>query len=668
MRWKSSVCNAITLLLLCLSVSAGAQSFDSLKKNKAQSVNSALAPYLDKDDYSGLAKYLKTNPSAVNDGSTTEKRQISNTATSNVVKPLLHDAVDRALEGKVSPQMVSTILNAGADMYILFDSQAPVYNVMHYIAHHKKSECANAEKLLEIFYSRPDFDINRKSGSLPPPFAYLIRENYRALNGRYSPDYISDKVVELSLNAGAPTNTYNNDGSSLMLLAEASESSYLKNLFVDRGINLSRQADEEGNDALIAAILDEDIALVKKMVVQAGEKITTDRVRNFVGRFSGETLEYVTAECAKNSSGYDAITQFRSVFPAFKEKVQDKYEAVAKREVSSAADYKSIMTCKERFPDLENITGPKFREIASNDVEAANTIEDIKLCEQRYPDLQYVINPKKSHLYQLAVRDLDLTFNHAKGLVEDSSFYYDSKYTSIPGSFIKAFDSYYDPDGKLPLARSLSRFFSALDGYRAGYTYYISLPSPVLRQDEIKEDRNRLNNAYSSLASCSDFGLSSPSMLSEIDRRRKEASELAERSIRLYREFCAKLPGMIKVREHKQPSGDVDRGFLDSYYSYDDNGEITYILEYEGKNYYIHATYNGLFDDKSTTFEPINLVFEGYKITGYHCFDLESLDQYDVEKDLPYYEKGKMYTSTSELERDIIRMIINYYNGLLRQR
>jgi hypothetical protein len=509
--------------ILCVSPTpASAQSFDSLKKNKSQDIDAALSGYLDKNDTRGLTSYLRSHPKAVNQASTTELKKKSNTVTSPVLKPLLHDAVGRALEGKVSPEMCTAILDADADINILFDSKAPVYYIMDYIATHPKQDCSVAEQLLAIFYARQEFDINRSCGSFPPPFAYLIRENYSYLGGKYSPEYISDKVVEMSLAEGAPVNTYNSDGSSLMLLANASGSEYLQNLFLDSGINIDRKASESGDDAVVAAIKRNNIATLEKLLQNYSVPLTTEYVMGAVPEMNSEMYDFVAKKCADSSDSYEELVLFRNTFGKRKSLVDRKYTDMARAEVNAANNYDAIARCRTRFPDLyESIVLPKRKQIAAQEIAAAHSIQDVKLYEEHYADLPAnpLVQTKKEAFYQQDVQRLEASYQRTTDDIKAgrNALYFRDEDRKTVNDFETYYD-YYDPQQKKDLAMALKSYYDNVAFCRnfkpASYKRF-GLLLPKIDGDDYRRDLSAIESRREKIRSLR-FGLNSEMLDQEL--------------------------------------------------------------------------------------------------------------------------------------------------------
>ena len=509
--------------ILCVSPTpASAQSFDSLKKNKSQDIDAALSGYLDKNDTRGLTSYLRSHPKAVNQASTTELKKKSNTVTSPVLKPLLHDAVGRALEGKVSPEMCTAILDADADINIPFDSKAPVYYIMDYIATHPKQDCSVAEQLLAIFYARQEFDINRSCGSFPPPFAYLIRENYIYLGGKYSPEYISDKVVEMSLAEGAPVNTYNSDGSSLMLLANASGSEYLQNLFLDSGINIDRKASESGDDAVVAAIKRNNIATLEKLLQNYSVPLTTEHVMGAVPEMNSEMYDFVAKKCADSSDSYEELVLFRNTFSKRKSLVDRKYTDMARAEVNAANNYDAIARCRTRFPDLyESIVLPKRKQIAAQEIAAAHSIQDVKLYEEHYADLPAnpLVQTKKEAFYQQDVQRLEASYQRTTDDIKAgrNALYFRDEDRKTVNDFETYYD-YYDPQQKKDLAMALKSYYDNVAFCRnfkpASYKRF-GLLLPKIDGDDYRRDLSAIESRREKIRSLR-FGLNSEMLDQEL--------------------------------------------------------------------------------------------------------------------------------------------------------
>ena len=152
-------------------------------------------------------------------------------------KSELYTAVEQALTGSKSVSEARQAIATG-DWKAPYNGKTPIYLVMDFLATHPKSQCSQAEQILEAFLGRKDFDINLRHGSLVPPFAYLIRENYDHLGGRFSSNYISDNVLKMMIESGASVNTYNIDGGTLMSFAMDTKNAYLQSYFISQGIDL----------------------------------------------------------------------------------------------------------------------------------------------------------------------------------------------------------------------------------------------------------------------------------------------------------------------------------------------------------------------------------------------------------------------------------------------
>ena len=639
-------------LLSCLGWVARAQGFDDLKRAKPTQLNSKLQAAVDKNDARELAKLLKSKPEFKEDGS----RMGRNDKGGPLVIPLLYDIVDRTLNGEVSPELCKIALDANCDVYAIYNGKTPIYRIMDYFATTPSVQADVGMEVLNLFLARTDFDINRRYRSLPPPFSYLLSTNYSFLGKRYDKNYLSTELIRSIIDHGGRLNTYDENDASLLLLANSTQNEYLQNFLIDNGVNIYKAADDHGNDAVDAAIESNNTPQLQRLVKNYQIILTTAHVKYHTSRVSDEMYDYLASECANNSTDYNSITDFRHFFSDKKFLVQSKYENLARAEVAKAKDYESIMTCKGRYPDLTDITDPKFNEIASNDLNATKNIVQLKVCEKRYPHLQALIDLKKMAFYHIDVLNLKESFSHAQDLVHIGSFVHEKRMSSYADWFIENYQNYYDPEDQLPLAKDLCQFYSAIEKVKKGYyTTYIKLPSPRIFWEEMNEDLNRLQSAYTSLANCG-HGLSSDAMLKAVNQAIDEVKTIADKNIREYREFCEILRKNMKVTKNTGPHGELHGGGPEMRHSEDGKIEIDLGIPYE--YYSISVYYNAYYWD--------NNEFRHYKITniwGYHL----SISYYDInQQQSDWTERYKEYKTSGELERDIVNKIYWYYCSFLK--
>ena len=95
-------------------------------------------------------------------------------------KSEVYSTVEKALNGSGSVDDAIAAVASG-DLKAPYDGRTPVYLVLDYLAKHPKSECATAERLLDAFLARKDFDVDLRYSTLLPPLSHLIRTNYEAL-------------------------------------------------------------------------------------------------------------------------------------------------------------------------------------------------------------------------------------------------------------------------------------------------------------------------------------------------------------------------------------------------------------------------------------------------------------------------------------------------------
>jgi hypothetical protein len=309
-----------------------AQSFNSLKKAPTAAFNATLAKLLDDCDTGGMESYLQQNPQAANDASQVEQRDGLSEKKITTSVPLLHDAVCRALDGRCTATMCGTVIRAGCNLIQPSGGKTPIYIVLDFIAAHPKHECATAEEVLSLILSRQDFDINLRYQSLLPPFAYLIRENHTHL-GKFSKDYISDNVLRLLIEKGAPVNTYDGEGNSLMAFAMDTENEYLQSYFIQQGIDV-KKSDRNGRDAIYRAIAEGRLPLLKQMLSTPGTDFDIHSLKNDPATFRQfeDTYDFLTERFAGQVTSYEDIRLFLSKFADRSTLVQPKLYAIYKKE------------------------------------------------------------------------------------------------------------------------------------------------------------------------------------------------------------------------------------------------------------------------------------------------------------------------------------------------
>ena len=332
-----------------------AQGFDDLKKAKPVVYNKKLQALVDKNDVKGLEKLLSSKPETINDGS----NYGNNDRGATLTIPLFYDVVDRTLLGTASLDLCHVCLAAGCDVYTIYNGKTPIYRVMDFFATTPSDKCEIGMEVLKLLVAQKGFDLNRRYRSLPPPFSYLLSENFKFLGNKYSKDYLSTELVRFLLDNGAYLNTYDENGASLLLFADQTNNEFLRDYLLENGVNINRAADAEGNNAVYAAIADNNVPLLQKIVNNYNVRLTTPMVKDWTSRVSPYMFEYLIGQCADNAYTYDEVVEFRTFFPNMKEMVQKRYEELAQYETNNANDFDAIRNVRIRYPDLEKITGPR---------------------------------------------------------------------------------------------------------------------------------------------------------------------------------------------------------------------------------------------------------------------------------------------------------------------
>jgi len=341
-------------------------------------------------------------------------------------KTELYTAVEQTLSGQMSVAQCKTIIETSNSLTDPYQGKTPIYLVLDYLATHPQSKCGIAEKVLDAFLARPDFDVNLRYSSLLPPLPYLIRENHRFLNGKYSKDYISDHVFQAMIIKGAKVNTYAEDGSTLMAFAIETGNEGLKSFFSNQGLDAHHE-DSRGHDDVYKLIEKGDLKHLKQLV-DNNTPLNINLLKNDPKSFARypELYDYVARHCAVQARSYEDVTLFRKRFSDRRSLVNDKYEGLCRQECQAASDYFQIMKCLARYPDLSAITTPRKQTIYRRDCKAIDDIF-VKVC--------------------IVAAPLDL---YERFPQEDKVAY-----------FLKAYGSgNYDPDHFLPKARDVENLYA----------------------------------------------------------------------------------------------------------------------------------------------------------------------------------------------------------------
>jgi ankyrin repeat protein len=326
-------------LVLCVAGSA-AQSFDSLKKTVLV-FDATLNTLLGNNDVEGMEQYLRSDTGRANNASFRESIQGVGAMPVVRMKPLLYDAVSRVLQGSCSVGMCEVIVRTGCNLNIAYDGKTPIYAILDYLATHTKDKCETAERLLSVFASRTDFDVNYRHKSLLPPLAYLIRENHRFL-GRFNKAYLSDNVIKLLLDKGAPVNTFDDEGNSLMTFAIDTDNEFLQTYFISNGTDLAKK-NKAGRDVMYKAIAEGRLELIEQLLSN-GYSLGLRTLENDPSSFRRfpATYDYLTALFADQIATYDDIQLYIKKFNDKFGLVQPKLYAIYLSEYRPVEDSRNL--------------------------------------------------------------------------------------------------------------------------------------------------------------------------------------------------------------------------------------------------------------------------------------------------------------------------------------
>ena len=486
-------------------------------------------------------------------------------------KSVLYAAVEGTLAGSKPVQECLQAISTG-ELAEPYNGKTPIYLVLDYLAKHPKSECGNAEQLLNAFVAHRDFNVNLRYGSLLPPLAYLIRENHSFLGGKFSKDYISDHVFKKLIEAGASVNTYNSEGESLMTFAIETGNEYLQTYFINKGVNL-QYTDSEGNNAIHLAINKADVGLLNQMVSR-GSKIDVHSFQNNTEEMRNKQPElyaFLANECSRHAETYDDIVLFQKKFSNKKTLVQQKYEALAQVETNNANDIKTINSVRSRYPDLGKITDSKKLSIYRKDVAEIERI------------------------------NREMVFK----AIENNIYFPES---GKVGEFLSEYKN-YDPDNKLSIAQEISDFYFVCrvlaqkdqwnNKKNDDYYFYTSWKKrrllgliPVRSWDDeiVSSIRYGIDNAEKIMKSTSKHGYDSfyKRRLSEMDDVRAAFNRHIDRCYKEYFYGSLSASDRITITKVTHPSGKLTTGLFETYYYHENNGEIK--LK-SGRSVYYNAFY-----------------------------------------------------------------------------
>ena len=520
------------------------QGFDDLKQAKQVKLNTKLQALLDKNDLKGLEKLLKSKPETKEEGS----RMGKNDKGASLVIPFFYDVVERTLNGEVSLDICRLAFQSGCDIYTIYNGKTPIYRLMDYLATTPSADTQVGNEVLDLFFSMPDFDINRRYRSLPPPFSYLLSENFKFLGNQYSGDYLSIDLIFKLIDTGALLNTYDENGASLLLLANTTGNVRLQNYLVDNGVNIHKSANAAGDDAVVSAIVASDVALLSRIVKNYDVKLVSVEVKDHLPVVSADMYDYLASECARNAHIYEELVNFRNIFSDKKPLVQDKYEALARQEVAEASSYDMISLCAIRYPDLFSIVEPKRRLIAEKECDAAGNYTELSLFRDHYPQYEDLRN---RCFERVSTKELG-EVNHVR-LVKEFEIHYPERYQDVQpkkiaiyesdcnsvdhelervlsscsnhnlsiqqdfdlNTFSKYYSNYYDPQNKVPLVNVLIGYYSAIEAANKKFPPYYTATNEF--DDKYRSDMNYLNDAQSCCSRCLNFEIPANWLRSELE-------------------------------------------------------------------------------------------------------------------------------------------------------
>lgn len=329
--WKS-----FFLILLCwmaFGVQAQTFSFGTANSNTKIVYNKKLKPLLDKQDYNQLRALIKKDPGVVDQASVMVAMRGRYVSSKEVPKPVLHDVADGCMEGKYPVALLDFFLEQGSDPYIDYEGLPVLYRVMDYLATHPTSACADAIGVFHTLSSSGKVDLTRHHRDYPPPFAYLMRENLAYLKGTYQSGYIPEEVIKAFIEAGASTNTLDQQGSSPLIYAIQTNNESLQAYLLNQGAEVER-VNKQGRDALYYVVSKNDLSGVKNLIkggyLPTPAKLEESGIASLHGSMTAEITGYIAQASIPYLTNPASAVQFLNVFPGQSRLILENPDVVSK--------------------------------------------------------------------------------------------------------------------------------------------------------------------------------------------------------------------------------------------------------------------------------------------------------------------------------------------------
>lgn len=289
--------------------------YNSQKKQNSE-YNKELASALHGNDYRELGRILSKDPSLVDAASsvieTSKRLKIKTTV------PLICDAVQRCLNQQCSLNVVEVILDHRPNLNCKYDGLPPFYMVLNYIACHKINDCKRAEELFFLFLNKSNIDIKERPADLPPPFSYLLTENFNFLNKHFNRDYISPEIIKAFVDKGASINTKDVNSNSILSFATITENQDLINYCIGNDAVLET-TNKDGKDAFYYAVANKDYDAVKTILdkdYQLSEsRLTAMKMQQIIAQAGSGIQELIFDKLKSKKKNLNDIKTLYSFFP-----------------------------------------------------------------------------------------------------------------------------------------------------------------------------------------------------------------------------------------------------------------------------------------------------------------------------------------------------------------
>lgn len=174
--------------------------------------------------------------------------------------PLSIDLYRRIISGQLTYDFFDVFIKNSLDINCELNEKNLLYTILDHVATNTIENSKKQKEFLE--YYALNYKINQEFRTLKIPLYYLLNSNYVYNGNKYKSDFIDQEIIILLLKNGAPVNSYDSNGNSLLDFAIMSKKNDLINYLADNGVDFTK-INKEGKNSLFSAIETNNENLVK---------------------------------------------------------------------------------------------------------------------------------------------------------------------------------------------------------------------------------------------------------------------------------------------------------------------------------------------------------------------------------------------------------------------